>query len=78
MLLEVGDLLFTDWTRGVGNFIKYTIADFERGTIILDPFVILPISDINLDTDIHIRYDICEDKTPITYRLNQDDTIFVL
>ena len=78
MLLEVGDLLFTDWTRGVGNFIKYTIVDFEQGTIILDPFVILPISDINLDTDIHIRYNIRGDKTPITYRLNQDDTIFVL
>ena len=78
VLLEVGNLLFTDWTRGVGNFIKYTIVDFERGTIILDPFIILKISDINLDTDIHIRYNIRGDKTPITYRLNRDDTIFVL
>ena len=76
VLLKVGMLLYTDFMQGVGCFKKHTIVEFHRGSITLAPLLVIPISEINLDSDMHIRYD--HHQTGVNTRLNEEDSIFVI
>ena len=56
VLLKVGMDMFTDYMQGVGCFKKYTIVEFTRGHITLSPILVLPMADLNLDSDLNLRY----------------------
>ena len=76
VLLKVWMPFYTDFMQGVEFFKKHTIVKFHRGSITLDPSLVIPISEINLDSDMHISYD--HHQTGVKTRLNEEDSIFLL
>ena len=76
VLLKVGMDMFTDFMQGVGRFKKYTIVEFTRGHITLSPILVLPMADLNLDSDLNLRYQ--HPQTGTAVRINDEDEIFVI
>ena len=74
VLLKVRINLYMEFIKeGVGWLERFTIVKILRGSITLSPLIVIPISEINLDSDIHIMCD--HPKNEINTRLNEEEPI---